>query len=269
MADGFSGRLGAPCDKNGNDLPADAPPPPLKDQHEINDWYPYEDRVEFELAEFLYKRNQMSAGDIDALMDLWAATLLRHHDIPPFADHNDLYNTIDEIKRGDVPWQSFAVTYTGAKPEENIPQWMLDEHVVWFRDPQTVVKNMLANPDFDGKFDYAPRCDYDLKGNRRWKNFMSADWAWKHAVRISCASTLLHLLTVKLAQDIIAEDPRTHGSMMVPIILGSDKTTVSVATGQNDYYPLYLSIGNVHNNVRRAHRDAVVVIAFLSLPHSL
>lgn len=56
--------------------------------------------------------------------------------------------------------------------------------------------------------------------------------------------------------------------MFVPIILGSDKTTVSVATGQNDYYPLYLSIGNVHNNVRRAHRDAVVVIGFLAIPKS-
>ena len=37
--------------------------------------------------------------------------------------------------------------------------------------------------------------------------------------------------------------------MLVPIILGSDKTTVSVGTGNNEYYPLYLSIRNVHNNV--------------------
>ena len=56
-------------------------------------------------------------------------------------------------------------------------------------------------------------------------------------------------------QDLIAEDPDTHGAMFVPIILGSDKTTVSVATGQNEYYPLYMSIGNVHNDIRRAHRD--------------
>ena len=54
--------------------------------------------------------------------------------------------------------------------------------------------------------------------------------------------------------------------MLVPIILGSDKTTVSVATGQNEYYPLYLSIGNVRNNVRRAHRGAVAVIGFLAIP---
>ena len=59
-----------------------------------------------------------------------------------------------------------------------------------------------------------------------------------------------------------------QGTSFVPIILGSDKTTVSVATGQNEYYPLYLSIGNVHNSVRRAHRNAVAVIAFLAIPKS-
>jgi hypothetical protein len=56
--------------------------------------------------------------------------------------------------------------------------------------------------------------------------------------------------------------------MFVPIILGSDKTTVSVATGQNDYYPLYISNGNVHNTVRRGHRNAVSLVGFLSIPKS-
>jgi len=44
---------------------------------------------------------------------------------------------------------------------------------------------------------------------------------------------------------------------------------VSVATGQNDYYPLYLSVGNVRNNVRRAHRNGVVLIGFLAMPKSM
>lgn len=56
--------------------------------------------------------------------------------------------------------------------------------------------------------------------------------------------------------------------MFVPAILGSDKTTVSVATGNNEYYPAYISLGNVFNNVRRAHRDAVSLLAFLSIPKS-
>jgi Plavaka transposase len=56
--------------------------------------------------------------------------------------------------------------------------------------------------------------------------------------------------------------------MFAPVILGSDKTTVSVATGNNEYYPLYASVGNVHNNVRRAHRNALSLIGFLAIPKS-
>jgi Plavaka transposase len=75
-------------------------------------------------------------------------------------------------------------------------------------------------------------------------------------------------LTDEFTQDIIAEDPETDGSLFVPIILGSDKTTVSVGTGDNEYYPLYMSIGNIHNNVRRAHRNGVVLVGFLVIPKS-
>ncbi|KAG6875229.1 hypothetical protein C0992_004678 [Termitomyces sp. T32_za158] len=66
--------------------------------------------------------------------------------------------------------------------------------------------------------------------------------------------------------DALAQDPALHGSVFCPIILGSDKTTVSVATGQTDYYPLYMSNGLIHNNVQRAHRNGLTLIAFLSIP---
>ena len=72
-----------------------------------------------------------------------------------------------------------------------------------------------------------------------------------------------------ICQDKIAEDPKTHGSMFVPGILGSDKTMVSVAPGQNKFYPLYASLGNVHNAVRRAHRNAVSLVGFLAIPKSM
>ncbi|KAL4079927.1 hypothetical protein V8B97DRAFT_2020677 [Scleroderma yunnanense] len=75
------------------------------------------------------------------------------------------------------------------------------------------------------------------------------DWAWKQA-------------------DAIAQDPATHGSTFVPIILSSNKTTVSVMMGQNDYYPLYLSIGNIWNKVHHAHCNGVVLIGFLAMPHT-
>lgn len=57
--------------------------------------------------------------------------------------------------------------------------------------------------------------------------------------------------------------------MFAPVVMGSDKTTVSVATGHNEYYPLYVSLGNVQNHVRRAHRNAVALLGFLAIPKSM
>ncbi|KAF9492166.1 hypothetical protein BDN71DRAFT_1483874 [Pleurotus eryngii] len=57
-------------------------------------------------------------------------------------------------------------------------------------------------------------------------------------------------------------------AMYTAIILGSDKTTVSVVTGQVEYHPLYMTIRNIYNNVQCAHRQGVVPIAFLAIPKS-
>ncbi|KAG1867264.1 hypothetical protein DFJ58DRAFT_714463 [Suillus subalutaceus] len=238
---------GRPCDATGQFLADGAPPipPPSKLP---DDWTPYRNRVEFETAEFLYTRNQMSVGNINILLDLWAATLLKHNDKPPFADSRDLYKTIDSTLVGDVKWQSFNVRYTGEKPAHNVPPWMTESHDVWYRDPHDIIRNMLANPDYEKEMDYRPYREFSTDDNEhQWQDFMSGDWAWNQA-------------------DIISKDSDTAGSTFVPVILGSDKMTVSVATGANDYYPLYVSIGNVSNNVRRAHRDAVAIIGFLAMP---
>ena len=67
---------------------------------------------------------------------------------------------------------------------------------------------------------------------------------------------------------IFQDDNTTEGALYCPIILGADKTTVSVATGHIEYHPLYMSLGNIHNTVRRAHRNAVAPIGFLAIPKS-
>ncbi|KAH9939568.1 hypothetical protein B0H21DRAFT_812581 [Amylocystis lapponica] len=160
-----------------------------------------------------------------------------------------MYAALDAIQQGDTPWQSFSAKYTGPIPtDSDPPPWMTAEHQIWCRDILTVIRQILANPEFDGEFNYSAYREY-VNDERRYSNVMSGNWAWKQS-------------------DIIAEDPSTHGSMFVPLILGSDKTTVSVATGHNEYYPLYLSIGNVFNNVRRAHKNALVVVGFLAIPKS-
>ena len=57
--------------------------------------------------------------------------------------------------------------------------------------------------------------------------------------------------------------------MFVPIVAGSDKTTVSVATGHQQYHPVYMSPGNLTNTAQRAHGNSVLPVAFLPIPKSM
>ena len=56
--------------------------------------------------------------------------------------------------------------------------------------------------------------------------------------------------------------------MFVPIIAGSDKTTVSVATGHQEYHPVYVSVGNLTNTAWQAHGNGLLPVAFLPIPKS-
>jgi len=75
-------------------------------------------------------------------------------------------------------------------------------------------------------------------------------------------------LTNMRNKNMIEDDPSTHGFMFIPIILGSDKTTVSVATGHTEFWPVYISIGNIHNSIRRAHQNGVALLRFLAVSKS-
>ncbi|KAG8214013.1 hypothetical protein J3R82DRAFT_10768 [Butyriboletus roseoflavus] len=87
-----------------------------------------------------------------------------------------------------------------------------------------------TNPEFNDHVDYVPYWDFMHTDNtHRYEHLMSGDWAW--------------------TQDDISQDACMHGATFVPIILGSDKTTVTVGTGQQDYWPVYMLIRNLHNNI--------------------
>ncbi|KAI9567640.1 hypothetical protein HD554DRAFT_2322505 [Boletus coccyginus] len=234
---------GTPCDPFGHDLPLNTLPFPL-DYCAKGDWTPYASHAHFELAEFLYRKVQMSAGKIDTLMDILSMVYNGHE--PPFGSHDALYRSIDAIPYGDCLWQSFSVRYLGPFPEDP-PSWMLADYDVWYRNPLRILEQQIGNPEFANGIDYAAKVVTDENGRREVCDLMSGQWAWDQS-------------------ELIAQDPDTHSATFAPIVLGSDKTTVSVGTGNTEYYPLYISLGNVHNNIRRSHGGAVSILAFLAIP---
>ncbi|KAG6896459.1 hypothetical protein C0992_008142 [Termitomyces sp. T32_za158] len=237
---------GLPCNADGHFLPESTPPPPTDDPSP-DDFFPFEDRHQFELADILFRQSEMAATPLNHLMQVWGA---RHSEtLPPFSSKQHLHQVIDSAEIGGVCWQSFTANYSGNVTDTDLEQapWKLKAYDVWFCDPLLVLRNQLGNPDFKGEMDFAAKRVYDSDGKRRYGDVMSGEWAHRQS-------------------DVLAQDPALHGSVFCPIILGSDKMTVSVATGQTDYYPLYISNGLIHNNVRRAHRSGLTLMAFLSIP---
>ncbi|TBU40371.1 hypothetical protein BD309DRAFT_993112 [Dichomitus squalens] len=233
-----------PCNAQGDFLPPGAPPAPKEG---AQDFGPFCDRPSFEFAELVFEKMQVSKADLNQLLHILAAkNVVDGHANHPaiFENADELLETIDAIPFGDTVWRAYKVRYTGAMGPDS-PSWMRKTYVIYLRNSLVVAEQLAASEDFDGKFDTRPVAEYNADGDRVYCNFMSGQWAHNEA---------------------ISEDPNTHGAMLVPIILGADKTTVSVATGHQEYHPVYMSIGNIQNDMRRAHRDSVVPVAFLAIP---
>ncbi|KAG1840904.1 hypothetical protein DFJ58DRAFT_718262 [Suillus subalutaceus] len=207
---------GSPCDAEGHDLlpqqpPADEPRDPADDT-----WKPFPSRGHFELADFLFWRNQMPAAQVDDLMQVLTSFEANRGSLP-FNGDAHLHDSIDSIPH-NVPWQSLTLRHPDYEmnlDNLDIPPWKCAEFDVWLRDPRELVKNQLSNPVFADSIDYAPRQVFNKHGQRVWTDFMTGNWSWNQC-------------------NTLADDGNCHGAMFIPIILGSDKTTVSVATAHQD-----------------------------------
>ncbi|KAJ7093512.1 hypothetical protein C8R44DRAFT_989924 [Mycena epipterygia] len=240
-----------PCNANGEYLlpfsvPPPLPPPPADGQDPAA-WAPFESRTDFDFAQFHFVRLQSSAADINTALDLWAASVLKYGGTVPWKNSDELYATIDEIQSGHMPWNTYEMRYTGPLPPGAAPRWMTQTYEVCTRDLRAVLHHQLETTGFKDTIDMIPYRQFNHAGKRVWSNLMSGDWAWKQA-------------------DILAEDPDNLGCTFVPVVAGSDKTTVSVATGHQEYHPVYASPGNLTNPARRAHGNGLLPVAFLAIP---
>ncbi|KAJ6554136.1 hypothetical protein B0H10DRAFT_2348753 [Mycena sp. CBHHK59/15] len=97
---------------------------------------------------------------------------------------------------------------------------MTETFEVWVRSPLAIFEKQLANPDFKDEMDWAPKRIFK-EGKRQFTDFFSGNWVWDR----------------RYIDKIAANDPESHGAMfVVPGIFGSDKTTVSVGTGNTEFF---------------------------------
>lgn len=157
----------------------------------------------------------MSAGNIDKILELWNKSLSGNGSAP-FRNHSDMYSTIDStplgktfvssphilyfitqksVTLGDTVWKEFSLAFK-SEPERDPGEpaaWKTEQFPVYYRDPLEIVKSMIANPDFKNEINFGPYREFNDRGKRRFRDFMSGEWAWRQAVSCpfsTCSSFL-------------------------------------------------------------------------------
>lgn len=137
-----------------------------------------------------------SKGDIDHILRIWKAQRILDgidpNDDSSFNSHDDLFKAVDAIPFGETEWSAFVVRYNGPVTPD-APQWKRESFVVYARNTLHVLENMAASSDFKGSWHTRPYRQWNEADTRMYSDLLSADWAWKQAVRLSTLRARMHV----------------------------------------------------------------------------
>ncbi|KAG1724322.1 uncharacterized protein EDB91DRAFT_1255279 [Suillus paluster] len=113
--------------------------------------------------------------------------------------------------------------------------------------PSTPESHLFANPVFAPCMDFQPYREFEgADSQRAYGEFMSADLAWE------------------------IQDTLPPGHSFVGVIGASDKTPLTIGTGNKEMHPLLISLANIHAGVRmKATSHAFALVAYLPIPKFL
>ena len=106
------------------------------------------------MSDLLFHKAAMSQGHIEVLMEIWTLSMMETDGGPPFDSYRQMYEAIDEIKVGSTPWECFKTEIDNNLPDD-APNWCRESYHIWYHNPDTVITNMLDNPNFADAFNTA------------------------------------------------------------------------------------------------------------------
>ncbi|KIO16733.1 hypothetical protein M407DRAFT_33606 [Tulasnella calospora MUT 4182] len=192
---------------------------------------PFRSAAEYDLAKWAVRTRQ-SLSSIDGLLNTRFAST---HPEPLGFTSGDALRKLLESEAMPAPprWKSAKIIL------HEIPD---QPQTLYYRDLNEAIDYLFGNPSFAKSMDYAPQRIFEASGQRVYHEFCSGDGWWEVQSKVPAGTTI------------------------IPIILASDKTTLTSHTGGRMAHPLYLTLGNIRKDVRASiHRQAYLLLAYIPI----
>ena len=185
-------------------------------------YYPFNNRSDFALAEWFF-RYKVSKGGVD--------DFTKNPRLKCWLQHCSFDNAEQwRAKIHDIPWGIQDDQFTAKKIIVGLDVAKIKEFeiVIYARDVIMCIKFLLGHGPFKNNLTYAPEQHYRSDSEIRVYNEMhTGDWWWSQQQSLPAGATI------------------------VPLLMATDKTVLTLHHGDLSLWPVYLTIGNLDTATRK------------------
>ncbi|KIY62218.1 hypothetical protein CYLTODRAFT_183523 [Cylindrobasidium torrendii FP15055 ss-10] len=208
-----------------------ASPPELADD---NLYYPFASKLDWDVARWMVTEG-IGHGSFNRLLEIEGVKERLGLSYP---NTRGLHQRVDEVPSRAGRWHTKKITFPD-RPDE----------VFTFRHRNILeaVESLLGDPELAEHLVYKPRQMFhqptqegESRGARFYNEMWTGKWWW------------------------YIQNMLPKGRTLVPLIIATDKTQLTQFSGSRQAYPVYLTLGNIPNSLRRKpSQQACILLAYL------
>ena len=197
---------------------------------------PFKSQKEYELSKWLFNYRITKSAVSAYLKDV---NIHDEGEQYSFRNGQEWHKLLEQI-----PWDTpddkwFQMSF---KMDTKIDGLNVEGPKVYYRDIISVLRFLLGHQPFNENLTYAPIKVTNPQGQRVFTEMHTGDWWWSVQGQVGIGSTV------------------------VPVLLSSDKTTLTQHHGDLSLWPVYMTIGNLDVQTRRnPSRPAMILLGLIPI----